>query len=154
MPSVLLNGNFKISVLRQATKILHRNDGIIRGGDDRDRHGERGKGVSRKRITTEIFAIISEFRIPGHDGLGQRHAGFVMEDLFKAVELRETALFSPERPLPLGHKIDAVNGEPFVDGQRGLIGIERGADGEGPSEVWYRRVGLAKCNPKYKISSQ
>ena len=91
---------------------------------------QRSEDISGQGITAEIIAIISEFRVLGHDGLGQCHAGFVVKDVFKAVEIGETALFSPERSLPLGQKIVAVDGRAFVDGQCGFIGIEGGADAE------------------------
>ena len=154
MPAISLNGNVKVSAARQMMEILHRNDGIIFGCNDCDRRGKGGKGISGKSITVEIIAIVCKFRIPGHDGLGQRHAGLAMEDIFKTVELGKTALLFAQRPLPFGEKIDAINGKTFIDGQCGSIGIQSGAYSEDPSDVADCRGGLVKCNPERKISAQ
>ena len=77
-----------------------------------------------------------------------------MQDGVKAIQIGEAALFFPEGSFPFGQEIAAVNREAGVDGQRGLIGIQGGADAEDLLQVGNRGGGLAEGDPEGKISAQ
>ena len=144
----------KKSVCGKMTVIFRRNDGIICGGEDHNRHGEGGEKTSRQGVEPEIVAVMTELRVIGHDGLGQPHAGFVMKDLVKVIEVGKTELLCPEREFPLGHKIMTIDRESGIDSKGRFIGIESGTDTEYLPKIGNRGVGLTEGDPEGKISSK
>ena len=90
---MFLNGEPEISIAGQTVKILDSQERIILRGEDRDPHRQLRQDISGQGIPAEVIHVMSPLRVIRHDRFGQSHAGVVMKDVVKVIEVGEATLF-------------------------------------------------------------
>ena len=153
MSAMFLNGDPKIAILGQTVKIIDIHERIILRSEDCDPHGQLRQDISGQGIPAEVIHVMSPLRVIRHDRFGQSHAGVVMKDVVKVIEVGEATLFFSERSFPLGEKIMAIDGRTGVNGQSGSIGIQGRADTEDFLQIGYRGEELPEGDTESEVTA-
>ena len=85
---------------------------------------------------------------------GEPHAGVVMKDVVKVIEVGEATLFFSERSFPFGEKIMAIDGRTGVNSQSRFIGIQGRADAEDFLQIGYRGEELPEGYTESEVTAQ
>lgn len=151
---MFLNGEPEISIVGQMVKIIDSHERIILRGEDSDPHGQLRQDIAGQGIAAEVIHVVSPLRVIRHNGFGQSHAGVVMKDVVKVIEVGEAMLLLPERSFPLGEKIMAIDGKAGVNGQSGSIGIQSRTDAEDFLQIGYRGNGLPEGDTESEVTAK